>query len=256
MLSYELLNALPIMAGNSGAGRELTRILTAIDSKDTIRFFDDFLGDVVSEKWSAADGSDPQSVLATILAGQVNGVVRLTSGDAGTGDAADASVLTLGLNWSAAMGNLFMEAKVKLSAITAVRVNVGFTDVLATTTLESPFSLGASDALTSVTTNGVCFVFDTAADTDVWWACGVKADVDATKVNTGSVPVADTYQTLRIEIDLAGTATFYIDGRIVATVANAVTAATPLTPVISVVTTTTATKSVDADYLEVSGDRL
>lgn len=256
MLVQELLNVVPVMAGSSGAGRELTRILTAADQKNSVRWFDDFLGDVMHDAYSAADGSDPQSVLATIVAGEVSGVTRLTSGDAGTGDAADCSSLTLGLNWSAAMGNLFAEARIELASIASVCVNFGFSDALATTTLESPFTVGASDALTSNATNAACLVFDTGAATDNWWACGVKADTDATKVNTGVAPVAATPTTLRVEIDKAGTATFYIDGVLKASVANAVTVATALTPILTIVTRTTATKTVDADYLEVSGDRL
>lgn len=256
MLAPELVNVLPVMAGNSGAGRELTRILTGADGKGTVRLFDDFLGDVIMDQASAAKGSDPQAVIATLVAGRVGGAVALVAGDAGTGDAADCSSLTYGLNWSAAMGNLFCEAKVKVDSIANVCMNFGLSDALATTTLESPFTVGASDALTSNATDAVCFTFDTASASDVWFCNGVKADVDATKVNTGIAPVAATYQTLRIEVDKAGTATFYIDGRLVGTVANAVTAATALTPILTVVSRTTAIKTLEADYIECSGDRL
>lgn len=256
MLSYELMNALPVMAGSSGAGRELTRILSGVDNRGTIRLFDDFLGDVIADQWSAAKGSDPQAVIATVVAGAVNGVVRQVSGDVGSGDAADAASLTYALNWSAAMGSLFAECKVKVDNITNVCMNFGLSDALATTTLESPFTIGASDALTSNATDAACLVFDTASASDTWFCCGVKADVDATKINTGIAPVAATYQTLRVEVDKAGTATFLIDGRIVGSVANALSPAVALTPILTIVSRTTAVRTQDCDYLECSGDRL
>lgn len=257
MLAPELVQVLPVMAGNSGAGRELTRLLNGIDGKNTIRIFDDFLGDVITDQYSAAKGSDPQAVIATVVVpGEVNGVCRLVAGDAGSGDAADCSSLTYALNWSAAMGNLFAEAKVKVDNIANVCINFGLSDALATTTLESPFTIGGSNALTSNASDAACLVFDTGAADDFWWCCGVKADTDAAKVNTGIAPVAATYQTLRVEVDKAGTATYFINGRIVGSVANALTPATKLTPILTVVSRTTAVRTLDADYWECSGDRL
>lgn len=217
---------------------------------DRATLFDDFLGDVLADQWSGAAGTDTAGAAPAINA-QENGVVRLTSGDAGGGnDAADGSVLTAGLNWYAENGGLVIEGRIKLvSAITTVNVCFGFTDVLGTTAVEAPFEIGSTDAITSNATDAVCFVFDTAGTDDQWAGLGVKNGTDTSRVDTGLAPTADTYQRLRIEVGTAGDATFFVDGVEVGSVANAVTATVALTPVLFVMTRTTATRSVDADYI-------
>lgn len=217
--------------------------------------FDDFLGDVIADQWSAAKGADAQAVIATIQAG-TNGLVRLTSGDVGDTFANDGSSLTHELNWKANQGNLVCEIKiVPVSSVANVAYFVGLTDAKATGTLEAPFTL-ATTTFTSNATDAVGFVFDTAATTDTWRCVGVKADTDATAIDSSLVPVADTAQTFRIEVDSSGNATFYIDGKLIGTQAASVTATVALTPVVTVVTRTTASKSVDVDYVYVSADRV
>lgn len=216
-----------------------------------VRLFDDFQGDVIADQWSAAQGSDGQGAVAAIVAGEHGGVVRLTSGDAGTGTAADGSVLTHALNWKASAGGLYMRARLRINtSVASVCVNVGFTDVLATTTLEMPITISGT-TLTTNASDAAVFVFDTAQTNDYWHTQGVKANSDTAIANTEVAPVADTYTTLEIFIDTSGTATFYIDGVLEGQVANAVTAATALTPVVAVETRTTAVKVVDVDYIEV-----
>lgn len=254
MLSAELLNVLPVMAGSAAGGRELTRILNGVDGKNTIRLFDDFLGDTLDVLHTGTAGSDPQAVAPAIVAGAVGGVVQLVSGDVGGGAVAvDGCVLAGALNWLASNGNLVFEARIKIPTITSVVVNVGLTDTAA---LENPFEIGASDALTSNATDAACLVFDTGATNDNWFCCGVKADVDAAKVNTGIAPVAGAWQAVRIEIDKAGTATFYLDGRLVASMANALTTSVALSYVFAVMSRTTATRSLQADLMDLSMDRV
>jgi hypothetical protein len=49
--------------------------------KTYVRLFDDFLGDVIEDGWSAAQGTDAQGAIAAVVAGAAGGAVRLTSGD-------------------------------------------------------------------------------------------------------------------------------------------------------------------------------
>lgn len=218
--------------------------------------FDDFLGDVLADEWSGAAGTDTAAI-APALNAQENGVVRLISGDAGAGsDAADGAVLTHGLNWYAENGGLVFQARIKLvSSIAAVNVCAGFTDVLGSTAVEAPFEIGSTDNLTSNATDAVCLVFDTAGTDDQWAGLGVKNGTDTARVDTGLAPTADAWTTLRIEVDSAGGATFYIDGVNVGSVANAVTGTVALTPVLFVMTRTTASKTIDADYVFVQQER-
>ncbi len=224
-----------------------------IDSTAQVTLFDDFLGDVIADQWSAAKGSDAQAVIATINAASIGGTVRLTSGDSVV-VAESSSSLTHALNWKAANGGLVFETKVTpVSSVANVAYFIGLTDVLATTTLEEPVTLSTT-TFTSNATDCVGFVFDTAATTDVFYCIGVANDVDTSSVAT-SAPVADTAITLRIELSTAGGASFYVNGARVATIAAAVTASVALTPVIEVMARTTTSKSIDVDHVYMSMNR-
>lgn len=219
--------------------------------KNFVRLFDDFTGDVIADQWSAAQGSDGQGAIAAVVASSIGGVVRLTSGDAGSGTAADASILTHGLNWRASNGGLYLRVRAALESAANVCVNIGFTDVLATTTLEMPVTISGT-TLTTATANGVVFVYDTAQTNDFWHMQGVKADTDTAINNSSVLPVAATYNTYEIFINDSGAASFYIDEIFKGAVANAVTTSTALTPVIGIETRTTTTKYIDIDYIEVA----
>ena len=214
-----------------------------------VTLFDDFLGDVLADQWSGAKGSDAQAVVPTIQAA-ASGTVRLTAGDTTT-VAESLSSLTHGLNWKAANGGLVFETKViPVASVANVAYFIGFTDSLATATLEEPATL-ATATITYVATDAVGFLFDTAATTDLFYGVGVKNGTGIAFANAvvGPAPVADTAVTLRIEVNAAGTASFYVNGTLIGTLANAVTPSVALTPVISVMARTTAVKSIDADYL-------
>ena len=74
---------------------------------------------------------------------------------------------------------------------------------------------------------------------------------------TGTAPVADTYQTLRIEVDADGeTARFYINGTLKISLTAAATAAsTDLFATVIANATTTTSKTVDVDYIYVGHTR-
>ena len=223
-----------------------------MDFSPKVTLFDDFLGDVLEDAWSGAKGSDAQAVVPTITPA-AGGWVRLTSGDTAT-TAESESSLTHGLNWKANQGGLVFETRVKpVSSVANVAYFIGLTDVLATTTLEEPVTLSGT-TFTANADDAVGFVFDTAATTDVFYCIGVKATTKTAATAT-SAPVADTAVTLRIELSVAGTASFYVDGTLVATIADAVTATVALTPVIEVMARTTTSKSIDADYVYVQATR-
>lgn len=227
----------------------------ALPSPSSVVFFDDFLGDVVADQWNAVEGTDSATSDAAILAGGIGGVLRLTTGDAGTGLAADMEQLTQALQWQASNGGLAIQARFKLSAITTCYVFFGFTDLV---TLEGPIiSASSADTITTNASDAVGFMFDTRMATDTWWLVGVAADVDATAQNTGFAPVADTYETFRIEVSAAGLATFYRNGLGVGTaMTGAVTAATDLTPTIAVSkTSVAASMTLDLDYMAIVMNR-
>ncbi len=219
---------------------------------DFVRLFDDFLGDAVDARWTPVVGIDAQAVTPTITQTN-NGLVRLTSGNAGDTMANDGSQLNSGLNWIPANGGLYGAFRVKpVSGVATVCYNVGFTDTAA---LEMPITLSGT-TLTTNASDAAVFVFDTAADNDYWHAQGVKGNTDTALTNTAVAPVADTYTLLEIYIDTSGTATFKIDGTLKATIANAVTPSVALTPTVAVTARTTSERSIDIDYIEVVQKRL
>lgn len=224
-----------------------------LPSVDTVSFFDDFIGDVVADQWDLQEGTDSLTGSAAILAGGIGGVLQVTTGDAGTGLAADMEQLTTGLQWQASNGGLTFQTRLKLSAITTCYVFIGFTDLAAS--LEAPIESAASaNTLTSNASNAVGFMFDTRMTDDKWWLVGVKADTDATHQNTGYAPVADDYATFRIELTSTGEADFFYNGVQVGTrMSAAITATTDLTPTLNFSkTSVAASMTAEIDYVHVS----
>lgn len=216
-------------------------------------FFDDFLGDVTLDQYNFIEGTDNATSAELIQAGGIGGVLQITTGDAGTGLAADMAQVTQALQWQASNGGLTFQTRIKLSAITTCYVFVGFTDDA--TTLEGPIiSAASADTFTTNATNAVGFMFDTRMSTDTWWLTGVASDVDATMQNSGFAPVADQYETLRIEVSATGVASFFRNGVAVGTpMSGAVTAAADLTPTINVSkTSVAASMTAEIDYIECS----
>lgn len=219
------------------------------------QWFDDFMGDAVNGTYTEISGSDAEAVQAIVV--EQFGVYQLTSGNAGTGTAADLEATHLGLEWQVDQGSLIFETRLHLdTAVTTARVCLGFTDD--STTVENPATVSG----TTITTNAsdaVVFCYDTDATTDEWYFIGVDTNADATgNAITGVVPVADTYQTFRIEVDAGGAdARGYINGTLEGTLTlSATTPTVLLSPFVSVDSADTATSQVmDVDYLYVGADR-
>lgn len=224
----------------------------ALPSPGMVMYFDDFIGDTLDARWNIVEGTDSATSDAAILAGGIGGVLRFTTGDAGTGLAADMVQMTQALQWQASNGGLAIEARFKLSAITTCYAFFGFTDVV---TLEAPIiSAASADTFTTTATDAVGIMFDTRMSTDNWWLTGVANDVDATMQNAGVAPVADTYEVWRIEISATGVASFFRNGvPIGSAMSGAVTPGADLTPTFNVgKTSVAASMTADLDYLHVA----
>jgi len=230
----------------------------ALPGPSDVVLFDDFTQGLNTSIWQAVEGTDSATSAAAILSGGIGGVLRMTTGDAGTGYAADAEQITQhALMWQASNGNLAFETRIKLSAITTCYAFLGFTDTVAAS-LEAPIiSAGSANTLTTNASDAVGFMFDTRMTDDTWWLTGVKGDTDATAQNSGFAPVADTYETLRVEVTPEGDAIFFRNGRQVGTLmSNALTPATDLTPVFTVSKlSVTASMTMDVDYVYVGMKR-
>lgn len=224
--------------------------------------FDDFLGDaiVTTNFGNPTKGSDGGTVDFAHLTG-VNGLLKGTTGaGATTTMAVNGIQLHSALQWKANQSTLprklSFQTRIKISAITAISLFCGFTDQIAA--LEAPFESAASgDTVTSNATDACGFLFDTDMTTDNIWLCGVKGDTDATKQDSGLAFVADTFRTLRIEIDSNEIATFFIDGVQVGTaMTGALTKTVALTPVIAAFSQSAASRDVTLDYIHCAADRV
>lgn len=217
--------------------------------------FDDFLGDVVADQWNFTEGTDSSTSDGAITA-VVNGAFLLTSGDSAGTVAADGAQLNSELNWKAGSGGLTFQARVKLGVITSCSCFLGLTD---TKSLEQPIhSASSANTITTNADDAVGFFFDTNMTDDTWWFAGVKATVDSTHQNSGFAPVADTYETFRIEVDALGNALGFRNGRPVGIVmANALTPTIALTPCFIVRPLSAAAgRTMFVDYSYTASDRV
>lgn len=227
-----------------------------VSGSDTVVLHDDFTSDAVDAGWNVVEGTDSATSVHALDADDPNGVLVFTTGDAGTGLAADMIQLTRDLHWRAADGGLEIEARFSLSAITTCYVFLGFTDVV---TLEGPIVSAASgNTLTSNASDAVGIMFDTRMTDDKWWLVGVDTDVDATAQNSTYAPVAATYETWKIAVSSAGVATFYRNGTLVGTaMAASVTPSIALTPTFAVSkTSVAASMTANLDYISVRKERV
>lgn len=228
-------------------------VYSGLSEGDYVKWYDDFLGDALDVRYATLlEGTDSTTIDAAILVGGIGGVLRCTTGDAGTGLAADMGQLVSVLQWQSSNGELNFEARVKWDAITNIYCFLGFTDVV---TLEAPIiSAGSADTITTTASDAVGFMFDTRMATDNWWLVGVATDVDAVPQNSGFAPVAATYEKLRVSINAAGVATFFRNGtQVGTTMVGALTPGTDLTATINFGKLSVAASALlDVDYLNVS----
>lgn len=206
-----------------------------------VTFYDDFMGDLLADEWQ------PTVNLGGVCAinAAANGTVRLTSNTADD----DKAELALGLNWYAQQA-CCMEARIKVDNITTVGINVGFSDAVAEADDQVAFEISAA-TIVDRCSDGVAFVFDTDATTDVWYMCNTKAGTQAGTAITGVAPVNATYEVFRIDLDTSGNATFWRNGVCVGAKAAAVTTTTALTPYIAVISRAgSASRNLDVDYVK------
>lgn len=227
-----------------------------------VTLFDDFLGAALRGEVA---GVAENSGTAAIVVGQDGGAAETTTGTS-SGNRAH---LSAGLNWKPSNGSVSFEARVKpITDITSRAHFVGLTDSVAQ---EFPIEY-ATTTITSNASNAVGFVFDTAGTVAKWHGLAVASDVDAITLTNGAIkhdganqdaPVADTYETFRIEVNTDGDAVLAYGRdsgaryglRTVLRIADAVTPTVLLTPMVQVETRTTAAKGAYTDYLFCEGGR-
>jgi hypothetical protein len=248
------------LVGDVGDGT--MRVLAMSDKKtsDRIVWMDDFLGDILLTPYNVRVGNDTLPPSFAVVADVIGGIARMTTGnDAGVDMASNGVQADFGsLNFQASNGGLAFETRVKSNAITDLALFVGYTDQHSA--LEMPWTLSGT-TFTSNQSNGVGFLFDTAATTDTWRCVAVKADADKTSVDTSNAWAVDTYIKLRVELIVNPSnsalwdAVFYVNDARVGYISDAITAGTDLTPVVAGFSRTTTSRLVDFDTFRAEMDR-
>lgn len=218
--------------------------------------YDDFLGAAVSSLWTAKTGSDGGVITPTINA-QENGVVRMVTGAGATLTMAVNGVSISGsLNYLANKDRLVAETLVKLQRITTISYFFGFTNQVSA--LQMPInSAGSANTVTNNAADAVGILFDSSMTTQNFFGVGVKSSTGTTPLNLGVAPVAATFVKLRVEVDVAGTASFYVNDIWVggAQVANTVTITAPLAPVSAGFSRSALACNIEHDYFWIQKNR-
>ena len=246
---------------DSGVGTVVTGLinfaeLNELPQRRTATLSDDFFGAALSGVWATRRGSDGAAALPVAGQSVDGGIVRAVTGaGAGASMAVNGTQLDLGaLQWTPSNGGLQIEFRVRASAIANLCWFIGLTDQISA--LEIPFTL-SGETLAAAADDSVGVLFDTDATVDNWWMVGVAATVLATKQNSGVAPVANTWETWRIEVSSSGVATFYRNGAAIGTaMAGATAPGTKLTPVMAAFSRAAASVSVDMDYIDVNERRV
>lgn len=206
-----------------------------------LEVFDDFLAAAIdtTNNWIVFAGSDTDATAAATVAGVPEGQILMGSG--GAGAANDGSVLSLILLSQGALvslGQTVFETRVSFDQLTGTSWCFGLSDTLAEATERNLYKVNSgtiSDGGLTLS-NAVCFAFDTDATAGTKWQfCSENAGTignSAAEDAHSAGPTADTYATLRIEVDATGDARFYIDGTLVKTETTAVATTALLIPFI------------------------
>jgi len=188
----------------------------------------------------------------------LSGVVRFTT--------TDEDVHCLGLQTDTMfdigkMAPLVMEVRVQLPSLATEEVFIGFSDVQTDLAIiEAAIMHGATTTLTLTASDLVGFFLADELTDDEGWHMPYNGGTTtgptvSTSVASGVDAVVGDYNILRLEIDPNGTARWYIDGVLKQTVAGAVSTTTDLCFNCLVESKTTATKSMDVDYILITGNR-
>ena len=227
---------------------------------------DDFIGDVLDLKWTTTSAG--ASASAVIVAGTLNGILRLASGS----DDEAGAFATTGLQWKGDL-NCIMQARVKVNAITDGKFEIGWADALSYNTDDGVVNVLSSQGSGNASDYAVAIMdTDDTGPTNVpLQFVNAKASTETTKLEPATVTFA-AGEYLTITVALRGDEVKYtvaMDADDVSTdgteepyyesdwVENGIEGGTLLTPwLYSQTRNAGSTKNLDIDYLRVWQSRV
>lgn len=225
---------------------------------------DDFNGrSIDSTKWFATAGTNASVSIVV----SDTGMVSMTF-PASTTLSTSGAQLTSERNFKPSLGPISFETRLIRSTSSTGVVFAGLVD---STSLITPVGISATaggltgvsaTTTTSSTGNFVGMVFDSSASwppnistsQPFWRMAGNKDSISTTTPSTGisasTVGSGLTFQTLRMNVDTSGNATFFIDGRQVGSLTNAVSTTATLTPYVGGIARAGSAQFLNVDYLQ------
>jgi len=166
--------------------------------------FDDFLGKALdtTNDWTVAGVNSGTAAINVAIGGHV----RITTGAADDDDVDFAS----DLEWEA-QKSCCLEVRIANNDVDKLAFAVGFSDATGEAADKIAMMMSLA-ALNSVADDFVGFIWDPDCTLDTIRAVAVKNAVDQTVLNTGKVLTDELFVVLRVELDAAGNADFYVDG--------------------------------------------
>lgn len=122
------------------AGKGFKRDIALQNSPHIVRWFDEFLGDQLDDKYTIVEGGTGDSV--SIVAGTLNGVLLVDSGS----DNDNSASWELGRHFKGDLNCVF-EARVKLEAVADCKFAMGFTDALFAEDTAGPVNILATPSM-------------------------------------------------------------------------------------------------------------
>ena len=237
-----------------------------------IRIFTDFLGEEIPVANAVAYGTSAggcnyylggfkvlgdlgETDTGVVALAKASGYARISgNNEDGKGAAiATETVFSASLN-----GSLIFETRVERQAVTAGVVFAGFCGTAADDIAEP---LTATGTTLTLTAGAICgFTLDSQLTAAAVWHMpyngGATTGVtDSTLVTSGVTAVAGVSDVLRLVIDKAGRAQWFINGVLKQTVAGAVSTTTLLAGLVGCWGTTTTAADVDCDYIGIEANR-
>lgn len=194
---------------------------------------DDFLGDVLKDGWTDAIGAGCTAVIVPA----VNGTVALTTV---VNDDLFATIARE-LNYSAALA-CGIEARLNIDVLASETFEMGFCDVLAAavaagTAFDDYELTGGLPTPDAAVADAVVIGFDPTDSPLHPHLTGVSANSGAppdAAVDLGVDPATGVFVVLKVQLDAAGNASYYVNGALLGTQPLAIEPATLLTPWLAV----------------------
>ena len=220
--------------------------LGRIEPQGSVALMDDFLGDQIQDEWQQSSDGGATFVIVAAADGVVVGTTA-----AGNDNRLD---LAHNLNWQPQLATIF-EARLYINNAATVCVMAGLTDAVSEGALALPYANAAGRNLVANDCALIGYDTDDAVNTN-WTGLSANGGVAGTVRDLTDAPTANTYDVLRIELDVAGNAAFFVNGVPRSYEALAVATTANLTPFIGIMNRAAViTRAVRVDYVYVSQRR-